>query len=98
MNCSRVNCFLFPAVPSLDKFPTVEVSRIPGELIFGPGRITLNSGRKGIVLKVTNTGDRPIQVFNLVNALFIFYQQPGPANPCEFLLHSVAGKLDRSFN
>ncbi|KAL7135057.1 hypothetical protein ABFS83_11G067300 [Erythranthe nasuta] len=51
----------FP-VPSLDKFPPVEICNIPGELFFGPGRITLNLGRKAIVLKVTNTGDRPIQV------------------------------------
>ncbi|KAG8365929.1 hypothetical protein BUALT_Bualt17G0023100 [Buddleja alternifolia] len=52
----------FLPVPSPDKFPAVENCKIPGELIFGPGLITINSGRKGIILKVTNTGDRPIQV------------------------------------
>ncbi|KAI3467679.1 hypothetical protein Pfo_024342 [Paulownia fortunei] len=67
----------FLPVPSLDKFPTVEVCKIPGELIFGPGCITINSGRKGIVLKVTNTGDRPIQVgshyhFIEVNPYLVF--------------------------
>ncbi|KAL8037907.1 hypothetical protein ABFX02_11G068200 [Erythranthe guttata] len=66
----------FP-VPSLDKFPPVEICNIPGELFFGPGRITLNLGRKAIVLKVTNTGDRPIQVgshyhFIEVNPYLVF--------------------------
>ena len=32
---------------------------IPGEIIFGKGDIELNVGKK---IKVTNTGDRPIQV------------------------------------
>ncbi|KAK6139165.1 hypothetical protein DH2020_027092 [Rehmannia glutinosa] len=67
----------FLPVPSLDKFPTIEVCKIPGELICGPGRITINPGRKGIVLKVTNTGDRPIQVgshyhFIEVNPYMVF--------------------------
>ena len=35
---------------------------IPGEVIAKPGEIELNAGRKTIVLDVTNTGDRPIQV------------------------------------
>lgn len=52
----------FLPVPSLEKFPTVEGDKIPGELRFGQGCVTLNSGRKTIKLKVTNTGDRPIQV------------------------------------
>lgn len=50
------------AVPSLDKFPPLEADKIPGELIFGSGNIILNYGRTAIILKVTNTGDRPIQV------------------------------------
>ncbi|KAK4429704.1 Urease [Sesamum alatum] len=67
----------FLPVPSLDKFPTLEVCRIPGELIFSRGLITINSGRKGVVLKVTNTGDRPIQVgshyhFIEVNPFLVF--------------------------
>lgn len=40
----------------------MEGDKIPGELRFGQGCITLNSGRKTIKLKVTNTGDRPVQV------------------------------------
>lgn len=52
----------FLPVPSLDKFPAVEACNIPGELIFADGRITINFGRNGIVLVVTNIGDRPVQV------------------------------------
>ena len=35
---------------------------IPGEIIAAPGDIELNAGRIAITLKVSNTGDRPIQV------------------------------------
>jgi urease subunit beta len=35
---------------------------IPGELFVKDGEIELNAGRKTVVLSVTNTGDRPIQV------------------------------------
>ena len=35
---------------------------IPGEIIFGKGDIELNVGKNIIKIKVTNTGDRPIQV------------------------------------
>ncbi|KAL0364302.1 UNVERIFIED_CONTAM: Urease [Sesamum angustifolium] len=67
----------FIPVPSLDKFPPLEVCKIPGELLFSQGLITINSGRKGVVLKVTNTGDRPIQVgshyhFIEVNPFLVF--------------------------
>ena len=34
----------------------------PGELITLPGDIELNVGRTTLTLRVTNTGDRPIQV------------------------------------
>jgi urease beta subunit len=34
----------------------------PGEIITLPGDIELNAGRSTIVLSVSNTGDRPIQV------------------------------------
>lgn len=54
--------FFSHAAPSLDKFPAVEVCKIPGELICGPGHIIINLGREGVILKVTNTGDRPVQV------------------------------------
>jgi len=35
---------------------------IPGEVESVPGEIELNSGRRMVTLKVTNTGDRPVQV------------------------------------
>jgi urease subunit beta len=35
---------------------------IPGEIKVATGEIELNEGRETVVLKVTNTGDRPIQV------------------------------------
>jgi urease subunit beta len=35
---------------------------IPGEMFISEGDIELNSGRKGVTLTVTNSGDRPIQV------------------------------------
>jgi len=35
---------------------------IPGEIMTAPGEITLNEGREAIVLRVANTGDRPVQV------------------------------------
>jgi urease subunit beta len=34
----------------------------PGEIITAPGTLTLNAGRPTVTLKVTNSGDRPIQV------------------------------------
>lgn len=35
---------------------------IPGEIICSEGEIELNSGRETVMVKVANTGDRPIQV------------------------------------
>jgi urease subunit beta len=35
---------------------------IPGEMQVAAGEIELNAGRATVILKVTNTGDRPIQV------------------------------------
>ncbi len=35
---------------------------IPGEMKTASGEIELNAGRETLVVKVTNTGDRPIQV------------------------------------
>ena len=35
---------------------------IPGEFKIGGGDIELNKGRKTVTVKVTNSGDRPIQV------------------------------------
>lgn len=35
---------------------------IPGEIITGPGTLTLNEDRETVGIDVANTGDRPIQV------------------------------------
>lgn len=35
---------------------------IPGEVMCGDGAVTINPGREVLVLAVTNTGDRPVQV------------------------------------
>jgi urease subunit beta len=50
---------------------------IPGEILTEPGEIELNAGRETIVLTVSNTGDRPVQVgshfhFHEVNAALSF--------------------------
>lgn len=52
----------FLPIPSLDKFPSVQNHEIPGEIKFGSGNIILNLGRKAVTVRVTNSGDRPIQV------------------------------------
>ncbi|KAL8137885.1 hypothetical protein V2J09_003886 [Rumex salicifolius] len=52
----------FLPVPSVDKFPEIQDHKIPGEVRFGVGDISLNVGRRALILKVINTGDRPIQV------------------------------------
>jgi urease subunit beta len=43
---------------------------IPGELLIEDGEIELNVGRPTVMLKVANTGDRPIQV----GSHFHFYE------------------------
>jgi urease beta subunit len=35
---------------------------IPGEIRAAAGEIELNAGRKTVILEVTNSGDRPVQV------------------------------------
>jgi urease subunit beta len=40
----------------------MNVRMIPGEILTDDGDIELNVGRKTVILKVANTGDRPIQV------------------------------------
>ena len=47
----------------LDKlFRIIEVSMIPGEVIYADGDIEINVGRKTLSIEVANTGDRPIQI------------------------------------
>ena len=43
---------------------------IPGEMLIAPGDIELNAGRRTAVVKVANSGDRPIQV----GSHFHFYE------------------------
>lgn len=54
----------FLPVPDLAVFTAspVEVSGEPGEVLTEEGEIELNAGREVTVVKVTNLGDRPIQV------------------------------------
>ncbi len=35
---------------------------IPGEILTVPGEIVLNAGADAVTLRVSNTGDRPVQV------------------------------------
>jgi urease subunit beta len=35
---------------------------IPGQVVCGDGPITINAGRAVLVMTVTNTGDRPVQI------------------------------------
>ncbi|RKP08933.1 urease [Thamnocephalis sphaerospora] len=70
----------FLPVPSDDLFPRpmpLQEKDIPGAYDIVPGRITLSAGRKRRSLRVTNAGDRPIQVgshYHLVetNAHLVF--------------------------
>lgn len=38
------------------------ITKMPGAVVCAKGKIAINEGRKRIRLKVTSTGDRPIQV------------------------------------
>jgi urease subunit beta len=35
---------------------------IPGEIVYGTGEVEINGGRPVLTLRVSNTGDRPVQV------------------------------------
>jgi urease len=57
----------FLPVPSNDLFPAHEPSAyakhaLPGAIVVKDGRIVINHGRERIKIKVTNNGDRPVQV------------------------------------
>ena len=58
----------FLPVPTNEAFPPFDESeyddaKMPGAIIPSDnGKITLSEGKKRIKLKVTNTGDRPVQV------------------------------------
>ncbi|KAI0316456.1 urease [Amylostereum chailletii] len=57
----------FLPVPSNDLFPIIDPSeyareKLPGAIVIAEGRITLNHGRQRVRIRVTNKGDRPIQI------------------------------------
>lgn len=54
---------------------------IPGEIITQPGEIELNAGKETMMIEVSNTGDRPIQIgshfhFYEVNTALQFEREP----------------------
>jgi hypothetical protein len=72
LNAALYGSFL--PIPSESEFPIVDASeyereRLPGAIIAKKERIVINKGRNRIKLKITNTGDRPIQVRNYTSAL-----------------------------
>ncbi|KAI0288657.1 urease [Multifurca ochricompacta] len=57
----------FLPIPSNDNFPVQDSSlyfqeKLPGAVIVCKGNILINKGRERIRLRVTNTGDRPVQI------------------------------------
>ncbi|KAJ7172211.1 urease [Mycena filopes] len=56
----------FLPIPAEDLFPVADVAtsreELPGAIIPRPNRIVINRGRERVQLRVTNNGDRPIQV------------------------------------
>jgi urease len=62
----------FLPIPDADLFKVPEdeectAEKMPGAVIAVKGKIAINKGRKRIQLKVTNHGDRPVQVIRRVN-------------------------------
>ena len=57
----------FLPIPSDDAFAPVDPTeyskeKLPGSVIVRPERIVINKGRERVKLRVTNNGDRPVQV------------------------------------
>lgn len=57
----------FLPIPPVDAFAPIDTSeytaeKVPGAIVIHAEKIVLNKGRERIKLRVTNTGDRPIQV------------------------------------
>ena len=66
----------FLPVPSSDVFPAVDwspyaIEKAPGAIVVKDEKIVLNKGRDRVQLKVTNNGDRPIQVCTFINKLLL---------------------------
>ena len=49
-------------LPAPAAFQALQDAPPPGEVVTAPGEIELNAGREAVSLRVTNRGDRPIQV------------------------------------
>lgn len=69
---------------------------IPGEIITAEGELELNAGRETLVLRVANSGDRPVQVgshyhFYETNPALEFDREP----TCGFRLDIPAGTAVR---
>ena len=65
----------FLPIPSNDLFPlsppeAYSKKSAPGAVIVRREPIVLNQGREKVVIKVTNTGDRPVQVCLSMGLLF----------------------------
>lgn len=61
----------FLPIPSHLAFPVLDISeyapeKLPGAIIAKKERIIINRGRERIRLRVTNNGDRPVQVSNVL--------------------------------
>ncbi|KAF8399910.1 hypothetical protein HHK36_015780 [Tetracentron sinense] len=87
----------FLPVPSLDKFLGPGDDEIPGELCFGVGNITLNTGRRAVILRVINTADRPIQIgshyhFIEVNPYLVFDRRRAYGDTKYVTLVSIGGR------
>jgi urease subunit gamma/beta len=52
----------FLPIPELSAFPAAEQEKPPGAYDTAPGELELNAGRSAIEIRVTNLGDRPVQV------------------------------------
>ena len=61
---------------------------IPGEIFVASGEIELNAGREKLVLRVDNTGDRPVQVgshFHFYEANEALRFEPGEGREVELV-------------
>jgi len=57
----------FLPIPSNDLFPVQDPllysrEKLPGAIVVRKGDIVINKGRERVRIRVTNTGDRPVQV------------------------------------
>ena len=89
----------FLPVPSNDLFPAHEPSlyahhALPGAVVVKDERIVINKGRERVKIKVTNNGDRPIQVSGYFGAKS--YANEGPQVGSHY--HFIETNLHLSFD